>query len=54
MSMATLTSSMEFRLRQIPEKVWEDFKILCIREKTYPNHKLIELIQAAIAKAKAK
>ena len=49
-----LDPSMEFRVRNIPEQAWQEFKILCIREKTYPNTKIIELIQQAVAKGKPK
>jgi len=45
---------MEFRIRQIPEQLWKEFKILCIREDLNPNDKLLEMIHREVEKSKEK
>ena len=46
--MATMTS-VEYRLRQVPDDLWWKFKALCALERKGINDKLIEMIAAAIA-----
>ena len=48
------TECMEFRIRQIPEAVWKEFKILCIREDLNPNDKLLKMIRHEVEKSKEK
>jgi len=43
---------MEFRLRNIPEQLWKEFKILCIRRDASLNEMLIRLIREAVEKGK--
>ena len=43
--------TVEFRLRNVPGTIWEDFKILCIRENTFPNAKIKELLKAAVVES---
>lgn len=46
---------MEHRLRNIPENVWKQFKILCIEEDISLTAKLLELIKKElVAKGKLK
>ena len=45
-----LNCSMEFRLRNIPENVWKQFKILCLEEDTTLTQKLMELIRKELVK----
>ena len=46
------TPAMEFRIKNIPENLWKEFKILCIREGITLNVKIIELIREAVEKRK--
>jgi len=44
---------MEFRIRNIPGNIWKEFKILCIREDTTLNDKMIELIKKEVVEKAA-
>jgi len=39
-------------IRNIPEDLWQDFKIICVKEKKSLNTKLIELVQEYVKKKK--
>jgi len=54
MNATAYTLCMEFRIRQIPEQLWKEFKILCIREDLNPNDKLLEMIHREVEKSKEK
>jgi hypothetical protein len=41
---------MEFRLRNIPENLWKQFKILCLEEDTTLTEKLLRLIREELVK----
>jgi len=41
---------MEFRLRNIPDHRWKQFKILCLEEDTTLTKKLLDLIQKELVK----
>jgi hypothetical protein len=46
------TNMAEMRVKNIPEALWKEFKILCIREDSTLNNKIIELVKEAVAKGK--
>ena len=51
----SIDCSMEFRLRNIPDPVWKQFKILCLEEDTTLTRKLMELIRKElVSKGKLK
>ncbi len=49
---ADTASMAEMRVKNIPEALWKEFKILCIREDVTLNTKIIELVKEAVAKGK--
>ena len=53
MSTICYNQIMEFRLRNIPGNIWKEFKILCIREDTTLNDKMIELIKKEVVEKAA-
>jgi len=54
MNTSSYALRMEFRLRNIPEQLWKELKIICIREDTNLNDKLIQLIRDAVEKGNPK
>jgi hypothetical protein len=50
MEQQVFNAGMEFRLRNIPDAVWKEFKILCLREDTNPNTKLNQMLNDLIVK----
>jgi hypothetical protein len=53
-STKTYTPVMEFRVKNIPENLWKEFKILCIREGITLNEKIIEMIREIVEKPREK
>jgi hypothetical protein len=55
MSIDTYNASMaEMRIRNIPENLHKRFKMLCVDEGVSINHKILQLMKAAVEKWDAK
>lgn len=54
MSTKIYNPDMEFRVKNIPENLWKEFKIICIREGITLNEKIIEMIHEIVERGPKK
>ena len=45
------TKTTDFRVRKIPNDIWADFKIMCIKKGVWPNDEIVRMIVEAVKKA---
>jgi len=54
MSQIQSNGHMEYRLVNIPENTWHEFKIICLEQKTSIRKKLLEYVEKEVAKKHGK
>ncbi|MBA7557548.1 hypothetical protein ES705_50309 [subsurface metagenome] len=54
MSAIIINGKMEYRLTNIPEDLWHQFRVQCVQKKTTLRQKLLKMVEEEVAKTAGK